>query len=130
MANETAQTAGAGGLGLAGVLGTAVPVIGAATALAGLGLAIGGAIGAKKRRKEQEAYESQQRALAEEQEKVAKRAAYDAEQQMARQQAQAQKASRRGKSLPFAPTDAALADAMYVGSGNAYDRWHQEMFGG
>jgi len=129
VANMTggASAAAGAGFGVLGAIGSAVPVLGAVTGIASLGLAIGQAVGAKKRMREAEEREAK---LQREREKAAAKMASDAEQVAARQQAAAQRASRKGKALPFAPQDQALADAMNIGSGNAYDRWHQDMFGG
>lgn len=123
----TAGSATGAASGLLGAVGTAVPILGAVTGVASLGLAIGQAVGARKRAKEAEAREAR---LQKEREETAAKMASDAEQIAAKQQAAAQKASRKGKALPFAPQDQALADAMNIGSGNAYDQWHRDIFGG
>jgi outer membrane lipoprotein SlyB len=127
----TASTALQAGVTGASV-GTAVlPGIGTAVG-AGIGLiagAIAGRSTARNQQRLEQDYEKEQEALLKKREELMDKAAYDQDQIAAAQSAAAQKSSRRGGELPFAPTDPTLQDAMYMGNGSAYDAWKSSIYG-
>lgn len=134
-AKETTVAAGQAALqgGVSGAsIGTAIlPGIGTAVG-AGIGIIAGALVGRTKARQAQRSeqdFTKQQEKLAEEQEKLMENAVYDQQQLAAAQSAAAQKSARRDGSLPFAPTDQTLQDAMYMGNGSAYDAWKSSIYG-
>jgi hypothetical protein len=114
----------------------------AATVLLGPGAAIAGALGGlhlrdrekkgKGRLSKRERYEKevadQEKAL-QEQIDAAKGASYDASELAMSQSAKAQKAGRRSRGLGSVPSDPVLQSSMAIGSGSAYDKWKQDVYG-